>query len=445
MSDTMQADVDVKNTTEIEYAVKNPRIEKFIESLENNSWGKAKELGKSLGGHRYNYVFNDYGLPNNEYQQEIFCRLYFRQLSVMKNAFIGGKTFDNYNYLDVFKNNSLKSDELWKQIVDDAEGKGVHVVSNEYNLGDYFYLILYLRCIYELNKDKEAFRDAQVLSILQGNKTDKFQFDTVDDMSKIVDSIRDDLENNRLSLEKASGLLESIDNTESIQSIIDRMNNEYSFEKDTEQVEENVEQVEENVEQIEENVGNIEEDTIETESDTIETEEESIESQETEQIEEQQEENLDNADDMEEIAMGNQEKDSNIRFSAFGIDLDFEVPDFATVSKDQKTIDDYLYENKYIENSDKYVLRSVILRPDQKETNIIGMLNDGSTPEQVCWGTVQNLLICWMMKNNLYGLTPEQTEEDILNKISDKAWLIRLKRENFGMNGDIFKVKLYKK
>lgn len=133
------------------------------------------------------------------------------------------------------------------------------------------------------------------------------------------------------------------------------------------------------------------------------------------------------------------------KFSAFGIDLDFEVPDFATVSKDQKTIDDYLYENKYIENSDKYVLRSVILRPDQKETNIIGMLNDGSTPEQVCWGTVQNLLICWMMKNNLYGLTPEQTEEDILNKISDKAWLIRLKRENFGMTGDIFKVKLYKK
>lgn len=445
MSDTVQADVDVKNTTEIEYAVKNPRIEKFIESLENNSWGKAKELGKSLGGHRYNYVFNDYGLPNNEYQQEIFCRLYFRQLSVMRKSFLGDRTFDGYNYLDVFKSSRLKSEELWKQIVDDAESKGVHVTSNEYNLGVYFYLILYLRCIYELNKDKETFRDAQVLSILQGNKTDKFQFDTVEDMSRIVDSIRRDLESNRLSIEKASSLLESIDNTESIQAIIDRMNDGYLFEKCTEQTEENVGNIEENLGNVEEDVGNIEEDTLKNEEQSTENIEEPVESQETDQIEEQQEESLEDTDNVEEIDMSIQENEGNVVFSAFGINLGYNVPDFATVSKTQELVDKYLYENKYIPNSDKDVLRSVILRPDQKETNIVGMLNDGSTSEQVCWGTVQNLLICWMMKNNLYGLTSEQTEDDIIDKISDRNWIIKLKRENFGMSGDIFKVKLYKK
>ena len=37
--------------------------------------------------------------------------------------------------------------------------------------------------------------------------------------------------------------------------------------------------------------------------------------------------------DTEETDMNNKEKDSNVRFSAFGIDLTFEVPDFVIVSK----------------------------------------------------------------------------------------------------------------
>ena len=149
--------------------------------------------------------------------------------------------------------------------------------------------------------------------------------------------------------------------------------------------------------------------------------------------------------DTEETDMNNKEKDSNVRFSAFGIDLTFEVPDFAVVSKTQEDIDRYLYENKYIPGSEDGAFRSVILRPDQKETNIVGMLNDGSAEEQNYWGKVSDLLVCWMMKNSLYGLTPEQKEEDILDKVTDKQWLKQLKTDNWGLNGGIFKIVLIKK
>lgn len=133
------------------------------------------------------------------------------------------------------------------------------------------------------------------------------------------------------------------------------------------------------------------------------------------------------------------------KFSAFGINLDFDVPDFAVVSKDQKLVTEYLYENKYIPNSDKYVLRSVLLLPNSRETNIIAMLNDGSSQERDCYGRPSELIICWLMKNSLYGLTPKQTEKDVMDKITDKNWMRNLKIRNPGLNNVIFDAKTYKK
>ena len=149
--------------------------------------------------------------------------------------------------------------------------------------------------------------------------------------------------------------------------------------------------------------------------------------------------------DTEETDMNNKEKDSNVRFSAFGIDLTFEVPDFAIVSKTQKLVDEYLNKNQYIPSSDRYAFRNIILLPDQRKRNIIGMLNDENDKEQNYWGRPQELIVCWMMKNSLYGLNPKQTEEDVLNKISDRQWVQELRKKNIGLNSLIFDTKTYTK
>ena len=129
--------------------------------------------------------------------------------------------------------------------------------------------------------------------------------------------------------------------------------------------------------------------------------------------------------------------------SAFGINLDFNVPDFAIVSKTQELVDKYLCKNEYMPEEEDCLLIGVILRPDQKETNIIGVY-DREVGEIVC-NSVQNLMICWMMKNGLYGLNPEQTEEDVLSKVYSKEWLKQLKTDNWGLNSSVFKIVLLKK
>ena len=128
--------------------------------------------------------------------------------------------------------------------------------------------------------------------------------------------------------------------------------------------------------------------------------------------------------------------------SAFGINLDFNVPDFAIVSKTQELVDKYLCKNEYMPE-EECLLKDVILRPDQKETNIIGVY-DREIGEIVC-NSVQNLMICWMMKNSLYGLNPEQTEEDVLSKVYSKEWLKQLKADNWGLNSSVFKIVLLNK
>lgn len=449
MPDVIQTNAVVKKSTEVEYAVKNPRIEKFIKSLENNCWRTAKDLGQSLGGSKYNYVFNDYGIHGVGYSQEIFCRLYFRQLNYMLKKFVGN-VFKEYDYKKKFAEKSIEYDNLWKRIVDDAETKGAVVNSNEYELGLYFYVILYLYCIYELNKESNKLEGIQSLKLLQGyyEGTINVSFESPDDMQKIIDKIRDDLENGVLNLEKAHSIIDSIDSSVYIQEIIDRLDSRCEFDTEFDTKEKSLDECV----QIEEPKQPEPVEDIDNKDETLESEDKQIDddlsSEENKDINTETDNNntedLSNTD-TEETDMNSREKDSNVRFSAFGIDLTFEVPDFAIVSKTQEDIDRYLYENKYIPGSEDGAFRSVILRPDQKETNIVGMLNDGSAEEQNCWGKVSDLLVCWMMKNSLYGLTPEQKEEDILDKVTDKQWLKQLKTDNWGLNGGIFKIVLIKK
>ena len=491
---TVPVGQEVQNFKEVENTSRNSRkakIDSFLAKLE-----KSEGLKSSIRGRKYNYLFNDFGLPTIE-NQPIFVQLYKNNLGQIKNYQI--------------------SDDLWENICEDAVEKGVDIQeSDKYSLGKDFYSYLYNAAIedcvkiYEqetLNKVPESDRkvrlssgsyfyaDAQkfdeLLTRIRNKLSDiatrqqlideikqaKFNTD-----SKPVEPVIQQVDDIKKPFEKKVEPTENTDKTEisSGESIQDKFKElDEPSDEPKKPVEEPVKKSEITIEEqsksdmkksviqdflssILKNKDKTKEnqepkqpepvEDIDNKDETLESEDkqidDSLSSEENKDINtETDNSNIEDLSDTdtEETDMNNKEKDSNVRFSAFGIDLTFEVPDFAIVSKTQEDIDRYLYENKYIPGSEDGAFRSVILRPDQKETNIVGMLNDGSAEEQNYWGKVSDLLVCWMMKNNLYGLTPGQKEEDILDKITDKQWLKQLKTDNWGLNGGIFKIVLIKK
>lgn len=492
---TVSAGQEVQNSKEVENTSKNSRkakVDSFVAKLEKN-----EGLRTSIMGRKYNYLFNDYGLPTVE-NQPIFVRLYRRNLGQLKDYQI--------------------SDDLWENICEDAVEKGVDIQeSDKYSLGKDFYTYLYNEAmedcvkIYEqetLNKVPESDRKVRVIGNNIYYYADPQKFDElltsirnklsdiatrqqlIDEIkqaklntdSKPVEPVIQQIDDIKKPFEKKVEPTENTDETEvnsgeSIQNKFKELDE--TLDEPEKPVEETVKKSEVTVEEqsksnmkksviqdflssILKNKDKAKEnqepkqpepvDDIDNKDETLENEDKQIDndlsSEENKDINtETDNNNIESLSDTdtEETDMNNKEKDSNVRFSAFGIDLTFEVPDFAIVSKTQEDIDRYLYENKYIPGSEDGAFRSVILRPDQKETNIVGMLNDGSAEEQNYWGKVSDLLVCWMMKNNLYGLTPEQREEDILDKVTDKQWLKQLKTDNWGLNGGIFKIVLIKK
>lgn len=492
---TVSAGQEVQNSKEVENTLKNSRkakIDSFVAKLE-----KDQSLQDSIRGRKYNYLFNDFGLPTVE-NQPIFVQLYKRSL----------KQFKDYPL----------SEDIWENICEDAVEKGVDIQeSDKYSLGKDFYSYLYNAAIEDCAKIYEQetsagvaeserkvrtlgnniyyYADAQkfdeLLTSIRNKLSDiatrqqlideikqaKFNTD-----SKPVEPVIQQIDDIKKPFEKKVEPTENTDKTEvdSGESIQDKFKEldetpaepekpvEQSVKKSEIMVEEqgksNMKKsvIQDFLSSILKNKDKTKEtqepkqpdpvEDIDNKDETLESEDKQIDddlsSEENKDINTETDnsniEDLSNTD-TEEKDMSNKEKDSNVRFSAFGIDLTFEVPDFAIVSKTQEDIDRYLYENKYIPGSEDGTFRSVILRPDQKETNVVGMLNDGSAEEQNCWGKVSDLLVCWMMKNNLYGLTPEQKEEDILDKVTDKQWLKQLKTDNWGLNGGIFKIVLIKK
>ena len=491
---TVSAGQEVQNSKEVENTSKNSRkakIDSFVAKLE-----KDQSLQDSIRGRKYNYLFNDFGLPTVE-NQPIFVQLYKNNLGQLKSYQI--------------------SNDLWENICEDAVEKGVDIQeSDKYSLGKDFYSYLYNAAIEDCAKiydqetsDGVADSDRKVrLSSGSYFYVDPQKFDElltsirnklsdIDTRQQLIDEIKQakfntdskpveptiqQIDNIKKPFEKKVEPTENTDKAEvdSGESIQDKFKElDKTLDEPEKPVEEPVKKSEITVE--EQDKSNMKKSVIQDFlSSILKNKDKAKENQEPKQPEPV--EDIDNKDkplesedkqidddlsseenkdintetdnnnieslsdtDTEETDMNNKEKDSNVRFSAFGIDLTFEVPDFAIVSKTQEDIDRYLYENKYIPGSEDGAFRSVILRPDQKETNIVGMLNDGSAEEQNCWGKVSDLLVCWMMKNNLYGLTPEQREEDILDKITDKQWLKQLKTDNWGLNGGIFKIVLIKK
>ena len=492
---TVSAGQEVQNSKEVENTSRDSRkakVDSFVAKLEKN-----EGLRTSIMGRKYNYLFNDYGLPTVE-NQPIFVRLYRGNLGQLKNYQI--------------------SDDLWENICEDAVEKGVDIQeSDKYSLGKDFYSYLYNAAIEDCAKiyeqetsDRVAESERKVRTL--GNNiyyyADAQKFDElltsirnklsdiatrqqlIDEIkqtkfntdSKPVEPVIQQTDDIKKPFEKKVEPTENTDKTEvnSDESIQNKFKElDEPSDEPKKPVEEPVKKSDITVEEqdksnmkksvIQDFLSSIlknKDKTKETQEPkqpepvedtdnkdkTLESEDKQIDddlsSEENKDINtETDNNNIERLSDTdtEETDMNNKEKDSNVRFSAFGIDLTFEVPDFVIVSKTQEDIDRYLYENKYIPGSEDGAFRSVILRPDQKETNIVGMLNDGSAEEQNYWGKVSDLLVCWMMKNNLYGLTPEQKEEDILDKVTDKQWLKQLKTDNWGLNGGIFKIVLIKK
>lgn len=492
---TVSAGQEVQNSKEVENTSKDSRkakIDSFVTKLE-----KDQNLQDSIRGRKYNYLFNDFGLPTVE-NQPIFVQLYKRSL----------KQFKDYPL----------SEDTWENICEDAVEKGVDIQeSDKYSLGKDFYSYLYNAAIEDCTKiyeqetsDGVAESERKVRTL--GNNiyyyADPQKFDElltsirnklsdiatrqqlIDEIkqakfntdSKPVEPVIQQIDDIKKPFEKKVEPTKNTDETEvdSGESIQDKFKElDETPDEPEKPVEEPVKESEITVEEqsksnmkksviqdflssILKNKDKAKEnqepkqpepvEDIDNKDETLESEDKQIDDNLSSEENKDINTEIDNNNieslsdtDTEETDMNNKEKDSNVRFSAFGIDLTFEVPDFVVVSKTQEDIDRYLYENKYIPGSEDGAFRSVILRPDQKETNIVGMLNDGSAEEQNCWGKVSDLLVCWMMKNSLYGLTPEQREEDILDKVTDKQWLKQLKTDNWGLNGGIFKIVLIKK
>lgn len=492
---TVPVGQEVQSSKEVENTSRDSRkakIDSFVAKLEKN-----EGLRTSIMGRKYNYLFNDYGLPTVE-NQPIFVRLYRRNLGQLKDYQI--------------------SDDLWENICEDAVEKGVDIQeSDKYSLGKDFYYYLYnvamKDCvkIYEqetLNKVPESARKVRVIGNNIYYYADAQKFDElltsirnklsdiatrqqlIDEIkqakfntdSKPVEPVIQQIGDIKKPSEEKVEPTENTDKTEinSGESIQDKFKElDESSDEPKKSVEESVKKSEITVDEqsksdmkksvIQDFLSSILKnkdktakaqepkqpepvEDIDNKDETLESEDKQIDdglsSEENKDINtETDNSNIEdlNDTDTEETDMNNKEKDSNVRFSAFGIDLTFEVPDFVIVSKTQKLVDEYLNKNQYIPSSDRYAFRNIILLPDQRKRNIIGMLNDENDKEQNYWGRPQELIVCWLMKNDLYGLNPEQTEEDILNKISDRQWVQELRKKNIGLNSLIFDTKTYTK
>lgn len=492
---TVPVGQEVQNFKEVENTSKNSRkakINSFVAKLE-----KDQNLQDSIRGRKYNYLFNDFGLPTIE-NQPIFVQLYKHSL----------KQFKDYPL----------SEDIWENICEDAVEKGVDIQeSDKYSLGKDFYSYLYNAAIEDCAKIYEQETSAGVAESerkvrMLGNNiyyyTDAQKFDElltsirnklsdiatrqqlIDEIkqakfntdSKPVEPVIQQIDDIKKPFEKKVEPTENTDKTDvnSDESIQDKFKElDEPSDEPKKPVEESVKKSEVTVE--EQNKSNMKKSVIQDFlSSILKNKDKTKENQEPKQPEpvediDNKDETLESEDkqidydlsneenkdintetdnnnieslsdtDTEETDMNNKEKDSNVRFSAFGIDLTFEVPDFAIVSKTQKLVDEYLNKNQYIPSSDRYAFRNIILLPDQRKRNIIGMLNDENDKEQNYWGRPQELIVCWLMKNSLYGLNPEQTEEDVLNKISDRQWVQELRKKNIGLNNLIFDTKTYTK
>lgn len=475
---TVPVGQEVQSSKEVENTSKDSRkakIDSFVAKLE-----KSEGLKSSIMGRKYNYLFNDFGLPTIE-NQPIFVQLYKNNLGQLKNYQI--------------------SDGLWENICEDAVEKGVDIQeSDKYSLGKDFYSYLYNAAIedcvkiYEqetLNKVPESDRkvrlsrgsyfyvDPQKFDELLTNIRNKLsdiaiRQQLIDEIkqakfntdSKPVEPVIQQIDDIKKPFEKKVEPTENTDETEidSGESIQDKFKElDETPDEPKKPVEEPDKKSEVTVE--EQSKSNMKKSVIQDFlSSILKNKDKAKENQEPKQPEPV--EDIDNKDktlesedkQIDDDLSSEENKDINteidnsniedlsdtdteetdmrvvkdiVKHEAFGVQIDFDIPDFIKVSDAPDIVEEF-EEMQYdirrglsseSENNKLFFADFSGSRESFKD-NIICVYD--TVFKRPTYDSVSVLTILYLMHSGLMGLNPDSTENDILDKIQDQDWIDEL-------------------
>ena len=473
---TVPVGQEVQNFKEVENTSRDSRkakIDSFLAKLE-----KDQNLQDSIRGRKYNYLFNDFGLPTIE-NQPIFVQLYKRSL----------KQFKDYPL----------SEDTWENICEDAVEKGVDIQeSDKYSLGKDFYSYLYNAAIEDCAKiyeqetsDGVAESERKVRMI--GNNiyfyADSQKFDElltsirnklsdiatrqqlIDEIkqakfntdSKPVETVIQQIDNIKKPFEKKVEPTENTDKTEvnSGESIQDKFKElDEPSDEPKKPVEELVKKSEVTVEEqgksnmkksvIQDFLSSILKNKDKTKEnqepkqpepvEDIDNKDETLES-EDKQIDDDlsSEENKDintetDNSDIEDLSDTDTEETDmrvvkdTVKHEAFGVQIDFDIPDFIKINDDPRWFNvlknnGYVLE-RYLDSesaNSRLFLFDFSGTKESLNDNIISVYD--AVSKKMVQDSVSVLAILYMMANGLAGLNPDSTEQDIMNQIQNNKWI----------------------
>lgn len=124
---------------------------------------------------------------------------------------------------------------------------------------------------------------------------------------------------------------------------------------------------------------------------------------------------------------------SRHKHSAFGVQIDFDIPEFIILNPKYKKLmqaidEDRMVKRKFKDKSmaDGEFFKEFKANRDSLETGIVGIFSEEGSEYGEVWDTISTLTILWLMHQNYEGLNPESTKEDIIERISNEKWLTDL-------------------
>lgn len=342
--------------------VRDSRKAKFIARISQQNYRKAKDIGTELAGLRYNYLFNDFGIPS-ENNQDIFCTLYFSQLRKMVDGFIPNRialftqvrpeVHTLYEKVD-----NKKSSDIWDKIRQDANRKGIDCNDcNFCDLGYFFYMWLYIKCILEINQ----FKDTDTLENIKSAK--RVYMDTPEDLCEIIAGLRERLKKNPDLAKQIKQYIEKLTKDTLISDIKKQLEN-FEFVDDLDETE-----------------------RVETESKKTEG-----------------------------------STDMKSKHSAFGVQIDFDIPDFIKIKRNYSDIQEALKNDApiNIEFQNDFIVSQFRITPESLDNHKIQIRDpsNGNQFEKV-QDTVSTLVILYSMANKLFGFSAESTREDVISLIQN--------------------------
>lgn len=476
---TVPVGQEVQRSKEVENTSKDSRkakIDSFVAKLE-----KDQNLQDSIRGRKYNYLFNDFGLPTIE-NQPIFVQLYKRSL----------KQFKDYPL----------SEDIWENICEDAVEKGVDIQeSDKYSLGKDFYSYLYNAAIEDCTKIYEQETSAGVAESERKVRTlgnNIYYYTDAQKFDELLTSIRNKLSDIATRQQLIDEIKQAKFNTDSkpvepvIQQIDDikkpfekkveptkntdetEVNSDESIQDKFKELDETPDEPEKPVEEPvkksdiaveEQNKSNMKKSVIQDFlSSILKNKDKAKETQEPKQPEpvediDNKDDNLESKDKQIDDDLSSEENkdintetdDSNIedlsdtdteetdmrvvkdtvKHEAFGVQIDFDIPDFIKVSDAPDIVEEF-EEMQYdirrglsgeSENNKLFFADFSGSRESFKD-NIICVYD--TVFKRPTYDSVSVLTILYLMHSGLMGLNPDSTESDILAKIQDQDWIDEL-------------------